>query len=111
MAIVTSLIPLQGYNKIHIQSKYSVIRWKLKPGQVVIVNLFQQRILLYSPSRQMTLYILYLKLQQFQVKVPEFDKHLKKAGRHIGQNIVVITKMKTIVQKPLMIKRKHVFII
>ena len=39
------------------------------------------------------------------VKVPKFDKHLKKAGGHIGWNIVEITiKMKTIVQKPLMIK-------
>ena len=41
------------------------------------------------------------------VKVPEFDKHLKKAGGHIGRNIVEITitiKMKTIVRKPLMIK-------
>ncbi len=34
------------------------------------------------------------------VKVPEFDKHLKKAGVHIGRNVVEITitiKMKTIV--------------
>ena len=32
------------------------------------------------------------------VKVPEFDKHLKKAGGHIGRNVVEITiKMKTIV--------------
>ena len=39
------------------------------------------------------------------VKVPEFDKYLKKAGGHISRNIVEITiKMKTIVQKPLMIK-------
>ena len=39
------------------------------------------------------------------VKVPEFDKHLKKAGGYIGQNVVEITiKMKTIVRKPLMIK-------
>ena len=39
------------------------------------------------------------------VKVPEFDKHLKKAGGHIGQNVVEITiKMKTIVQKTLIIK-------
>ena len=39
------------------------------------------------------------------VKVPEFDKHLKKAGGHIDRNVVEITiKMKTIVQKPLMIK-------
>ena len=39
------------------------------------------------------------------VKVPKFDKHLKKAGGHIGQNVVEITiKMKTIVQKTLMIK-------
>ena len=39
------------------------------------------------------------------VKVPEFDKHLKKAGGHIGQNVVEITiKMKTIVRKPLVIK-------
>ena len=26
------------------------------------------------------------------VKVPEFDKHLKKAGGHIGRNVVEITK-------------------
>ena len=39
------------------------------------------------------------------VKVPEFDKHLKKAGGHIGRNVVEITiKMKTIVQNLLMIK-------
>ena len=39
------------------------------------------------------------------VKVPEFDKHLKKIGGHISRNVVEITiKMKTIVQKPLMIK-------
>ncbi len=39
------------------------------------------------------------------VKVPEFDKHLKKAGGDIGRNVVkIIIKMKTIVQKPLMIK-------
>ena len=39
------------------------------------------------------------------VKVPELDKHLKKAGGHINWNVVEITiKMKTIVRKPLMIK-------
>ena len=38
------------------------------------------------------------------LKVPEFDKHLKKAGGHIGRNVMEITKMKTIVRKPLMIK-------
>ena len=39
------------------------------------------------------------------VKVPEFDKHLKKARGHIGRSVVEITiKMKTIVRKPLMIK-------
>ena len=39
------------------------------------------------------------------VKVAEFDKHLKKAGVHIGRNVVEITiKMKTIVRGPLMIK-------
>ena len=32
------------------------------------------------------------------VKVPEFDKHLKKAGGYISQNVVEITiKMMTIV--------------
>ena len=36
-------------------------------------------------------------------KVPEFDKHLKKAGGHIGRNVMEIIKMKTIIQKPLMI--------
>ena len=34
MAIVTSLIPLQAYNKIHIQSVYSVIRRKLQPASI-----------------------------------------------------------------------------
>ena len=39
------------------------------------------------------------------VKVPEFDKHLKKAGGHKDRNVVEITiKMKTIVRKPLMMK-------
>ena len=41
---------------------------------------------------------------RISVKVPEFDKHLKKAGGYIGRNVVEITiKMKTIVRKPLMI--------
>ena len=42
---------------------------------------------------------------QSSMWVPEFEKHLK-AGGHIGQNVVEITtiKMKTLVQKPLMIK-------
>ena len=39
------------------------------------------------------------------VTVPEFDKHLKKAGGHIDRNVVEITiKMKTIVRKTLMKK-------
>ena len=39
------------------------------------------------------------------VEVPEFDKHLKKAGGHIGRNVMEITiKMKAIVRKTLMIK-------
>ena len=38
-------------------------------------------------------------------KVPEFEKHLKKSGGHIGQNVVEIRiKMKTIVRKTLTIK-------
>ena len=42
---------------------------------------------------------------QSSVKVPDFDKHLKKAEGHIGRNVVEITiKMKTIVRKPLMIR-------
>ena len=35
------------------------------------------------------------------VKVPTFDKHVKKAGGHIGRNVMEITiKMKTIVPEP-----------
>ena len=34
----------------------------------------------------------------------EFDKHLKKVGGHIGRNVKITIKMKTIVRKPLMIK-------
>ena len=38
-------------------------------------------------------------------QVPEFDKHLKKTGGHIGRKVVEMRiKMKTIVRKPLMIK-------
>ena len=45
------------------------------------------------------------------IKVPEFDKHLKKARGHIGRNIVEkTTQMKTIVRKPLMIKIILVFV-
>ena len=44
------------------------------------------------------------------VKVPEFDKHLKKAGGHIGRNVVEITiKMKTIVRKTLVINNQSYF--
>ena len=44
---------------------------------------------------------------QSSMKVSKVDKHLKKAGGHIAQNVVEITiKMKTIVQKPLMVKIK-----
>ena len=39
------------------------------------------------------------------VMVPEFDKHLKKAGGHIGRNVVEITKkVKIIVRKLSTIK-------
>ena len=49
---------------------------------------------------------------QSSMKVPEFDKHLKKAGGRIGQNVVELTmKMKTMVQKPSMIKSKILFYI
>ena len=44
------------------------------------------------------------------VKVPEFDKHLKKAGGHIDRNVAEITiKMKTIIRKPLMIKNIYMY--
>ena len=40
------------------------------------------------------------------VKVPKFNKHLKKVEGHIGRNVVEITiKMETIVRKSLMIKK------
>ena len=43
-------------------------------------------------------------------KVPEFDKHLKAAGGHIGRNVVEITiKMKIIIQKPLTYKKTFPF--
>ena len=38
---------------------YSIIKWRLKLGYAVIINLFRRRILLvYSPSRRMTFYML-----------------------------------------------------
>ena len=36
--------------------------------------------------------------------ISEFEKHMKKVGGHIGRSVVEIIKMKTKVQKPLMIK-------
>ena len=46
------------------------------------------------------------------VRVPEFGKHLKKAGGHIGRNVVEITiKKKTIVRKILLIVRMIVRLI
>ena len=48
---------------------------------------------------------------QSSVNVPEFDKHLKKAGGHIGRNVVEITiKMKTTVRRTLMIKNPTGFL-
>ena len=47
----------------------------------------------------------------FRFFFPEFDKHLKKAGGHIGRNVVEITiKMKTIVRKTLMIKNPQFYV-
>ena len=55
-------------------------------------------------SEQMTSVDSIKDVVQSSIKVPKFDKHLKKASGHIGWNVVEITiKMKTIVQKPLMI--------
>ena len=45
------------HNKTHAQSVYNAVRRKLKHGQIVIINLFQQRISLYSSSQQMTFII------------------------------------------------------
>ncbi len=43
------------------------------------------------------------------VKVPEFDKHRKKAGGHIGRKVVEVTiKITRIVRKNLMIKMYNV---
>ena len=45
------------------------------------------------------------------VKVPEFDKHLKKAGAYISRNVIEITiKMKTIVRKPLMTRKSFSYL-
>ena len=57
-------------------------------------------------SEQVTPVVSIKNVVQSSMKVPEFDKHLKKAGGHIGRNVVEITiKKKTIVRKPLMIKK------
>ena len=40
---------------------------------------------------------------QSSMYTPKFNKHLKKARGHIGQNVVNITKIKTLVWKPWMI--------
>ena len=48
MVIVSSLIDLKVFNTVYIQSVYSAMRRKLKPGYVVIMTLFRQRILSYT---------------------------------------------------------------
>ena len=64
-----------------------------------------------TESEQATLVDSIKDIVRSSVKVPEFDKHLKKAGGHIGRNVVETTiKMKTIVRKPLMIKNNLILI-
>ena len=45
------------YNKTHIQSIYNEIKRKIKPGLIVIIDLFRRRISLYSSSHPMTSHI------------------------------------------------------
>ena len=64
MAIVNPLFLRRDITKFTFRAYIAyVIGWNLKPGQVVIINLFRRRILLYSSSRQMTFYMFYSKLQ------------------------------------------------
>ena len=43
--------------------------------------------------------------QDWTWNLPDFDKHLRKAGGHIGRNVVeIIIMMTTIVRKPIMIR-------
>ena len=61
--------------------------------------------LLLFPSEQATPLDSIKDIVRSSVKVPKFNKHLKKARGHISQNVVEITiKIKTIVRKLLMIK-------
>ena len=58
-----------------------------------------------TESEQATLVDSIKDVVRSSVKVPKFDKLLKKAGGYIGRNVVEMTiKTKTIVRKPLMIK-------
>ena len=58
----------------------------------------------YTESEQVTPVDSIKDIVRSSVKVPELDKHLKKAGGYISRNVMEITiKMKTIVRKPLMI--------
>ena len=57
--------------------------------------------IILTESEQVTPVDLMKDVDQSSVKVPKFDKHLKKAGGHIGRNVAKITmKMKIIIQKP-----------
>ena len=79
----------------HIQIFYSSIPFN---------NRFGYCIQLYTWSTQQVIGAQHMYVVRSSMKVPEIDKHLKKAGGHIGRNIVEITiKMKTIVRKPLII--------
>ena len=81
-------MPLKGriLSQVHV-AKYVNLIFDLKRG--------------LSESEQTTPVDSIKDVVRSSVKVPDFDKHLKKARGHIGRNVVEITiKMKTVVRKP-----------
>ena len=78
-------------------------RWLQASNNTGILNTCTR--LWLTESEQATSVVSIKDVVRSTVKVPEFEKYLKKAGGHISRNVVEITiKMETIVWKPLMIK-------
>ena len=70
------------YNKTHIQSVYGAIRMKLKPGSIVIIDLFHRRISLYCPSHQMTVHV-QLEVEKQQIWITVYMCMVKKRKKNL----------------------------
>ena len=85
-------------------SRFQVQSWLQANNNTRILNTCTR--LWITESELATLVVSIKNVVRSFVEVPEFDKHLTKAGGHIGRIVLEITiKIKTIVRKNLLINR------